>query len=143
MATLETNTGQTRVAALRNATAIALWTARGAAAALLALGVYIWTGGADQLITVHVVIGVLLVISLWTIAAIAASSGVSAVVVGVAVAWSFAAVLLGWTQDGLVTGDWHWTIQVLHLLIAMAMVAWCQVLVMLMGKAGAARASRP
>jgi hypothetical protein len=143
MATLETNNGQTRAAALRNATAIALWTARGAAVVLLALGVYIWTSGADQLITVHVVVGVLLVLSLWTIAAIAASSGVSGVVVGVAVAWSFVAVLLGLTQDGLVTGEWHWTIQALHLVIAMAMVAWCQALVMLMGKSGASRAPRP
>src|SRR5207245_6686594 len=60
--------------------ALALWTARGAALVLLALGVYIWTGGSDQLITVHVVVGVLLVLCLWTIAAIAAASGVSAVV---------------------------------------------------------------
>jgi hypothetical protein len=142
MATLETNNGHTRAAALRNATALALWTARGAAVVLLALGVYIWTGGVDELITVHVVVGVLLVLCLWTIAAIAASSGVSVRVVGVAVVWSFVAVLLGLTQDGLVTGEWHWTIQVLHLVIAMAMVAWCQVLVVLMGKADATRASR-
>jgi hypothetical protein len=143
MATFETNNGHTRAAALRNATAIALWTARGSAVVLLALGVYIWTGGADQLITVHVVVGVLLVISLWTIAAIAANSGVSAALVGVAVVWSFVAVLLGLTQEGLVAGEWHWTIQALHLVIAMAMVAWCQVLVVFMGKADATRASRP
>jgi hypothetical protein len=143
MATFETNNGHTRAAALRNVTALALWTARGAAVVLLALGVYIWTGGADELITVHVVVGVLLVLSLWTIAAIAASSRVSAVLVGVAVVWSFVAVLLGLTQEGLVTGEWHWTIQALHLVIAMAMVAWCQVLVVLMGKASATSASRP
>ena len=143
MATLETNNGRARGAALRNATALALWTSRGAAAVLLALGVYIWTGSADQLITLHVVVGVLLVLSLWTIAAIAASSGVSAVIVGVAVVWSFVAVLLGLTQEELVTGDWHWTIQALHLVIAMAMVGWCQVLVVLMRKAGAMSASRP
>jgi len=137
MATLETNTGDARGAALRNATALALWTARGTAVLLLALGVYIWTGGADQLITAHVVVGVLLVLSVWTIAAIAAASGVSAVVVGAAVVWSFVAVLLGLTQGGLVTGDWHWTIEALHLAIAMAMVGWCQVLVVLMRKASA------
>jgi hypothetical protein len=137
MATLEMENGQTRAAALRNATAIALWTARGAAVVLLVLGVYIWTGGADQLITVHVVVGVLLVLSLWTIAAIAASSGVSAVVVGVAVAWSFVAVFLGLIQEGLLAGEWHWTIQVLHLVIAMAMVAWCQVLVIQIRRAAA------
>jgi hypothetical protein len=142
MATLERDDGRARVAALRSATAVALWTARGAALVLLALGVYIWAGGSDQLITVHVVVGVLLVLSLWTIAAIAAASGVSAVVIGFAVVWSFVAVLLGMSQEGLVTGDWHWTIQALHLVIAMAMVGWCQVLVVLMRRAGSTRASR-
>ena len=143
MATLEGNNGRARGAALRNVTALALWTARGTAVALLALGVYIWTGGSDQFITVHVVIGLLLVLSLWTLTAIAAAAGVSAVVLGVAVVWSFAAVLLGMTQEELLTGDWHWTIQALHLVIAMAMVGWCQVLVVLMRKASAGRAPLP
>ena len=142
MATIEGKNGHAGGAALRNATALALWTARGAAVVLLALGVYIWAGGSDQLITVHVVVGVLLVLSLWAIAADAAASGVSALVIAFAVVWSFVAVLLGMTQEGLVTGDWHWTIEALHLAIAMAMVGWCQVLVVLMRRAGSTRASR-
>ena len=123
-------------AAVRRTAAIALWTARGAAAVLLVLGIYIWAAEADQLITVHVVFGVVLVLSLWTLAAIAARAGVSPAIVAIAVAWSFGAVALGWMQADLLTGDWHWTVQLLHLAIAMAMVAWCQVLAVLTRNAG-------
>lgn len=106
----------------------ALWTARGAALVLLGLGIYIWTGNADELITLHIVVGVVLVLSLWTLAAIAARAGVSSLLIGVSIAWSFAAALLGLTQENLLTGEWHWTVQALHLVIAMAMVGWCQAL---------------
>jgi hypothetical protein len=123
--------------ALRRATVISLWTTRAAAVLLLALGVYIWTGNGDELIPVHMVIGLLLVLSLWTIATIAARSGVSRVVVGLAVAWSVLAALLGLIQEDLVTGAWHWTIQALHLVIAMAMVGWSQYLVTLLRRSEA------
>lgn len=121
---------------VRRTISVALWTGRAAAAALLGLGLYIWAaGGSDRLITLHVVLGVVLIVSLWTIAAIAARSGVSPVVVAAAIAWSFGAALLGLTQEGLVTGAWHWTVQVFHLVVAMAMVAWCQALVVMMRSA--------
>lgn len=126
--------------ALRRATVISLWTTRAAGVLLLALGIYIWTGNGDELIPAHMVIGLLLVLSLWTIATIAARAGVSRVVVGLAVAWSVLAALLGLIQEDLVTGAWHWAIQALHLVIAMAMVAWSQYLVMLLPRSeGGAR----
>jgi hypothetical protein len=52
-------------------------------------------------------------------------------VVAVAVAWSIGAALLGLIQDDLVIGNWHWTIQALHLVIAMTIVGWSQYLVTL------------
>ena len=122
---------------VRRTISVALWTGRAAAAALVALGVYIWVDGGDRLITLHVVLGVVLIVSLWTIAAIAARSGVSPVMVAAAIAWSFGAALLGLTQEGLVTGAWHWTVQWSHLVVAMAMVAWCQALVVMMRRAAA------
>jgi hypothetical protein len=101
----------------------------GSAALLLLLGLSIWIGGADQLIGIHADLGIVLVLSLWTIAAIAARSGVSIWLVVAAVAWSVGATTLAVFQDQLLVGDWHWVIQVLHLVIAMAMVAWGQILV--------------
>jgi hypothetical protein len=101
----------------------------GSGALLLLLGLSIWSGGADQLIGIHADLGLVLVLALWTIAAIAARSGVSLWLVAAAVAWSVGATTLAVVQDRLLVGDWHWMIQALHLVIAMAMVAWGQVLV--------------
>ena len=108
-----------------------LWTSRVAAAVLLLLGIVIWTEKGDALIPVHVVAGVVLVLALWTLATIAARAGASRLTVTLAVGWSFAAAALGLTQQDFIAGSWHWTIQVAHLVIAMAMVAWCQYLALL------------
>jgi hypothetical protein len=112
----------------------------GSAALLLLLGLSIWIGGADQLIGIHADLGIVLVLSLWTIAAIAARSGVSIWLVVAALAWSVGATTLAVFQDQLLVGDWHWVIQGLHLVIAMAMVAWGQILVIAMHRKPAAGA---
>lgn len=106
----------------------------GSGGALLVLGLVIWTGQADGLIPLHTLVGVVLVLSLWTIAAIAGRAGVNRWLIATAVAWSVLAPTLGTTQEALLEGDWHWTIQVLHLLVGMAVVAWGQALVLLMGR---------
>lgn len=101
----------------------------GSAAVLLVMGLVIWTGRAEDLVPLHLLIGIVLVLSLWTIAAIAARSGVSGRLVAMAVGWSIVAAILGTTQEALQVGDWHWTVQVLHVVIAIGMVAWGRLLV--------------
>lgn len=98
-------------------------------AAQLLLGAFIWTGEADQLIPTHELIGLVLVLSLWAIAAAAVRSGVSIGLVAGAVALSLVAPILGSTQEALVQGDWHWTIQVVHLLIGIGVIVCGRVLV--------------
>ena len=61
-----------------------------------------WTGDGDQLIGIHAMLGFLLVLSLWAIAAIAARSGVSIGLVALAVAYGLAAPILAGPQDRLV-----------------------------------------
>lgn len=107
----------------------------GSGASLLVLGGIIWTGQGDQLITIHILIGLVLVLSLWTIAAFAARLGVSGRLIAIAVAWSIVAPILGITQEALLEGDWHWTVQVLHLLIGMGVVGWGRFLVVSMRRA--------
>lgn len=101
-------------------------------AGLLVLGAIIWTGRADELIPIHLLTGLVLVLSLWTIAAIAARAGVSQRLIAGAVAWSIVAPVLGATQEALVTGQWHWTIQLLHLAVSMGVVAWGRLLIVRM-----------
>ena len=116
---------------------VAQLTLLGCGALLLVLGIIIWTGG-DQLIPVHVLLGLLLVSSLLTIAAIAAFSGVSIRLATLAGAWGLVVLGLGALQEGLVTGSWHWTIQVLHLVISMGAILWGRRLVQLIGRARSA-----
>ena len=66
----------------------------------LAFGLIIWTGDADQLIPAHKALGDVLVLSLWTIAVIAARSGVPRRVVALAVAWGLRLVFLMRRQAG-------------------------------------------
>jgi hypothetical protein len=113
---------------------IALATLIACGALLLVMGLIIWTGNGDRLIPVHVALGVVLVVSLWTLAAIAARSGVPTGTVTFAASWGLSVVLLGLAQEELVQGSWHWTIQVLHLAISMGAIWWGRRLVKLIGR---------
>jgi hypothetical protein len=89
---------------------------------LILLGLAIWTGRADQVTPIHELLGLVLVLALWTLSFFAARAGVPIGWVVLAVAWGLATPILGLTQQGLITGDWHWTIQVLHLLIGLGAI---------------------
>lgn len=91
---------------------------------LMVLGIVIWTGTADQLVGAHVALGVVLIVSLWTIIVIAARSGVPTGIVAFAAGWSVVVVVLGVVQEELVPGSFHWTIQVLHVVISMGAIWW-------------------
>jgi hypothetical protein len=128
---------------MKTATKVARLTLLGAGALLLVLGLIIWTGDADQVIPVHEVLGFVLVLSMWTIAAIAARSGVSIGLVALAAVWGLVALILGLAQEELLTGSWHWTIQVLHVVISMGVIAWGQQLVIFMRGNAAAGGPSP
>ena len=108
---------------------------------LLLLGLAIWTGRADGVIPIHELLGFVLVVALWTLSYFAARAGVSMRWVALAVAWGLAAPLLGLTQQNLVNGDWHWTIQVLHLLIGAGAIGQGENLALRMRPAGSPRAT--
>ena len=120
---------------MKTAIKVALAALMGCGALLLVLGIVIWIGHSEQLIAVHIAIGTVLVISLWTIAAIAARSGVASGTVVCAAAWGLLVVILGLAQEELLPGSWHWVIQVLHLVISMGAIWWGRRLVRLIGQA--------
>ena len=124
------------VEVVKTAAAVAHMTIRGTGALLILLGVTFWTGNALQLIPVHIFLGIVLVLSLWMLAAIAGASGVQMRWVILAVAWGLILPVLGLTQDRLLTGGWHWTIQVLHLLIGLGAMGQGEGLAMRMRRAG-------
>jgi hypothetical protein len=129
---------------VKTATNVARFALLGSGALLLVLGLTIWISKSDVLVPIHEELGYLLVLSLWTIAAIAARSGVSGRLVAGAFAWSIVAITLGLSQEFLLTGSWHWTIQVSHVVVSMGVIAWGQRLVSLIRKhESAAGLSRP
>src|SRR6266849_517983 len=82
----------------------------------------IWTGRADAIIPVHEFLGFVIVLSLWTLAFLAARAGVQRGVVVAGFAWGLIAPILGLTQANLLTNNWHWIIQILHLLVGLAAI---------------------
>jgi hypothetical protein len=121
---------------MKRATTIAHMTIRISGVLLLLLGIAIWTGRADGVIPVHELLGFILVLSLWTLSFLAARAGVPMKWVVLAVAWGLVAPILGLTQEGLLTGGWHWTIQVLHLLIGLGAIGMGENLALRIHQAG-------
>jgi hypothetical protein len=107
---------------VKTAVTVSLMSIRVSGVLLILLGIAIWTGHADQVIAVHELLGFVLVLSLWALSYLAARAGVTMRWVVLAVAWGLLAPILGLTQQSLLTGDWHWTIQVLHLLIGLGAI---------------------
>lgn len=107
---------------MKTAVTVSLMSIRVSGVLLILLGIAIWTGHADQVIAVHELLGFVLVLSLWALSYLAARAGVTMRWVVLAVAWGLLAPILGLTQQSLLTGDWHWTIQVLHLLIGLGAI---------------------
>ena len=108
---------------MRTTIRVALITLLGCGALLLVLGLIIWAGG-WELIGIHKLLGYALILSLWTICVIAASAGVPVRTVAFAAAWGVLVLVLGLAQEELVTGSWHWTIQVSHVVISMGAIWW-------------------
>lgn len=91
-------------------------------AILIVLGVLFWTGNADALIPVHMLLGIALVLMLWTLAVLAALGGVHWGLVVLALVWGLIVPALGLTQTRLLPGSAHWVIQVIHLLVGLGAI---------------------
>jgi hypothetical protein len=95
---------------------------------MIVLGLLFWTGSALALIPVHMLVGLLLVLTLWTIAVLAARTGEQPGLVAAGLLWGLVVPILGVTQDQLLPGPAHWTIKVLHLLLGLGAIALAEIL---------------
>lgn len=102
------------------------WLIRVCAVVQVTLGVLFWTGNAFAWLQVHMLTGILLVLALWVQSVLAARTGLGWTVVVVAFVWGLIVVALGMTQDSLLTGDLHWLIKVLHLLVGLGAVGMAE-----------------
>lgn len=84
---------------------------------LIVLGILFWTGHAYQLLPLHIGLGIVLVLTLWAQAVVAARSGVPRGLVAFAVAWGVLLPWFGMAQANLFPGQFHWVVRALHLAV--------------------------
>src|SRR5215510_3172480 len=104
-------------------TVAVLWTlVRIIGSIMIVLGLLFWTGNATTLIPIHMLLGVTLVLLLWTLAVLGAIARVNLSLVAVALVWGLIVPVLGVTQTRLLPGPAHWLIQTLHLLVGLVAI---------------------
>jgi hypothetical protein len=83
----------------------------------LVLGVLHWLGVAMNLITMHMLLGLLAVGALWVIGiAQALSPGGSWIIAALSLLLGVVTIFLGWNQATLLVGELHWLVQLMHAL---------------------------
>ena len=87
------------------------------------LGILFWSGNALSLRPIHMLLGLLVVLSLWIVGiGQAFSSGGSWPLAGGALLLGLLVIVVGMTQSSLLVGPFHWVIQVVHLLLGILAV---------------------
>lgn len=82
------------------------------------LGILFWSGNSPNMVPIHMLLGLLVVLSLWTVGVGQAfSSGGSWPLAGGALLLGALVLVVGVTQSSLLVGPLHWVIQVVHLLL--------------------------
>jgi hypothetical protein len=92
----------------------------------IVLGMLFWIGSALTLIPLHMLIGSVLVLLLWTLAGISLWAGVNRGRAVLALVWGLIVVALGMTQNQILPGSAHWVIQVVHLLVGLAAIGMAE-----------------
>ncbi len=87
--------------------------------AQIVLGLLFWTGNALDFVGLHILIGLLIVLLLWTQAALGLRAGLPLGLVGLAFLWGLLVPALGMTQARILPGSAHWIVQVVHLLLGL------------------------
>jgi hypothetical protein len=94
----------------------------------LILGILFWSGNTLNLIPIHMLLGVLVVLSLWIVGiGQAFSSSGSWPLAGGALLLGLLVIVVGRTQSSLLVGPFHWVIQVVHLLLGILAVGIGQI----------------
>src|SRR5262245_41870262 len=87
------------------------------------LGLLFWSGNALSLLPIHMLLGLLVVLSLWIVGVGQAfSSGGSRPLAGGALLLGLLVIVVGMRQSSILVGQFHWVIQVVHLLLGILAV---------------------
>jgi len=89
---------------------------------LIVLGVLFWMDRALDLLPVHIIVGLVFVLLLWVLAFLGLRARVGPGSAFQVALWGAVALVLGMTQNRLLTDNAHWVIQALHLLVGVGTV---------------------
>ena len=102
---------------------ISAWILRIGVLLAIILGILLWTGNFDNVKPIHMLVGIIVVLALWTIGLVqgfqkGGSFGlaVATFIVGLAL------TIVGLYQEQWVLGSFHWIIQVIHLLLGLSTI---------------------
>lgn len=104
---------------MKTATTVVQMLVRLVGTIILILGILMWTRILPNVISIHMLLGFILVVLLWTMAGLATRARVNLGLIALAVVWSLIVPIFGMTQSRLFPGSMHWVIQVLHLLVGL------------------------
>jgi len=108
---------------MRATAAISLWIVRVAGTLQLLLGALFWTGHAYSFLPLHIVSGVVIVLTLWTVAVLALVARTRRGLALFGLVWGLALPAFGMQQASMLAGSMHWIIRVLHLIMGLAAMA--------------------
>jgi hypothetical protein len=112
-----------------NALTAAGWTVRVTGLVMIALGLLIWADLALGLVSLHTLIGLVLVVALWVVAALALRAGVKPVLPVVAIAWGLLTIAFGMSQATILPGSNHLVVEVAHLVVGLVAIGLGEALV--------------
>jgi hypothetical protein len=121
---------------MRLTATILRWLIRLTGVVQIVLGLTFWTGNELQLIPVHMMVGLTLTIAFEVLAFVALFAGLRREAL-IAIGWGVVVPVLGMKQASLLVGDFHWIVQVIHLLVGVGAIGQAERL------ASSIRARRP
>jgi hypothetical protein len=104
---------------MRTATLVLIWILRIAGVVQILLGLSIWIGPGLPYSSIHIQIGILIVVCLWILAVLALIVRGRPALAGFALVWGLALPAFGMAQGAILVGPSHWIIRVIHLLMGL------------------------
>jgi hypothetical protein len=111
--------------------------------ALIILGALFWTGRPASLVPLHMLLGVLFVVCLWVLVALAFLARARRGLALLVLVWSLIVLTLGVAQVRLLPGSLHWLMQSLHLAVGLIAMGLGHTLARAMQRGSAVARSAP
>jgi hypothetical protein len=102
---------------------MSIWIVRVAGTLQLLLGALFWTGHAYSFLPLHIISGVVIVLTLWTVAVLALVVRTRRGLALFGLVWGLALPAFGMVQATVLVGSMHWIVRVLHLIMGLAAMA--------------------